>query len=330
MTQATATWRPSTRVAFRFCVVYFGLFCVLLTQIPFALLGVVGRMIGGQFALTAMSLLNPLTSWVGSNLFGVNAVLHEDSGSGDQAAIWVLVFCILVLAIAASTVWTVLDRRLSYPRLLAWFTLFLRLCLGGQMLFYGFAKLIPTQMPGPTLAQLLQPYGTLSPASVLWLQVGSSHPYEMALGAVEVIAGLLLFVPRTAVLGTMLSLASMAQVFLMNMTFDVPVKLLSFHLLLISLVLLAPYLDRLLDFFVRQRASEPLSQPPLFKRPPQEPSRHLCPGDDRSLGGARRRLRRLDHLARVRGRRPQVRALRHLVGAGVLRRRNVCAARRHR
>lgn len=92
MTQATATWRPSTRVAFRFCVVYFGLFCVLLTQIPFALLGVVGRMIGGQFALTAMSLLNPLTSWVGSNLFGVNAVLHEDSGSGDQAAIWVLVF----------------------------------------------------------------------------------------------------------------------------------------------------------------------------------------------------------------------------------------------
>lgn len=95
-------------------------------------------------------------------------------------------------------------------------------------------------MPGPTLAQLLQPYGTLSPASVLWLQVGSSHPYEMALGAVEVIAGLLLFVPRTAVLGTMLSLASMAQVFLMNMTFDVPVKLLSFHLLLISLVLLAP------------------------------------------------------------------------------------------
>lgn len=264
MTQATATWRPSTRVAFRFCVVYFGLFCVLLTQIPFALLGVVGRMIGGQFALTAMSLLNPLTSWVGSNLFGVNAVLHEDSGSGDQAAIWVLVFCILVLAIAASTVWTVLDRRLSYPRLLAWFTLFLRLCLGGQMLFYGFAKLIPTQMPGPTLAQLLQPYGTLSPPSVLWLQVGSSHPYEMALGAVEVIAGLLLFVPRTAVLGTMLSLASMAQVFLMNMTFDVPVKLLSFHLLLISLVLLAPYLDRLLDFFVRQRASEPLSQPPLF------------------------------------------------------------------
>ncbi|OAT67456.1 DoxX family protein [Mycobacteroides immunogenum] len=264
MTQATASWRPSTRVAFRFCVVYFGLFCLLLTQIPFALLGVAGRMIGGQFALSVMSLLNPLTGWVGRTLFGVNAVVHDDSGSGDQAAIWVLVFCVLVVATAATTLWTLLDRRTAYPRLLAWFTLFARVCLGGQMLFYGFAKLIPTQMPGPTLAQLLQPYGSLSPASVLWLQVGSSHPYEMALGAVEVIAGLLLFVPRTAVLGAVSSLASMAQVFLMNMTFDVPVKLLSFHLLLLSLVLLAPYLGSLLNVFVRQRAIEPLTQPPLF------------------------------------------------------------------
>jgi hypothetical protein len=130
---------------------------MLLTQIPFALLGIAGRVIGGQTALTAMSLMNPITGWVGTTLFGVDAVLHEDSGSGDQAAIWVLVLCILVIAVVATVLWTALDRRTCYPRLLAWLTVFLRICLGGQMLFYGFAKLIPTQMPGPTLAQLLQP-----------------------------------------------------------------------------------------------------------------------------------------------------------------------------
>ena len=54
------------------------------------------------------------------------------------------------------------------------------------MLFYGFAKLIPTQMPSPPLAALIEPFGNLSPMAVLWLQVGTSHPYEMALGAVEV------------------------------------------------------------------------------------------------------------------------------------------------
>jgi len=50
----------------------------------------------------------------------------------------------------------------------------------------------------------------------------------------------------------------------MNMTFDIPVKLLSLHLLLMSLVLLAPYLRRLVNVFVLQGACEPLTQPSLF------------------------------------------------------------------
>ncbi|MFI6166274.1 DoxX family protein [Nocardia sp. NPDC051052] len=252
------------QIAFRFCVVYLGLFCLLLTYIPFALLGILGRWVRKYVGPWDMSLTDPVTGWVGRTFFGVDAVLHDDSGAGDQAAVWVLVLCLLVVAVVATAVWTAFDRRTSYPRLLAWFTLFLRLCLGGMMLSFGFAKLFPTQMPGPTLAQLLQPYGDFSPASVLWLQIGSSYPYEMALGAVEVMAGLLLFVPRTVVLGAAVSLLSMAQVLLTNMTFDIPEKLLSLHLLLMSLVLLAPHLQRLVNVFVRQRACEPLTQPSLF------------------------------------------------------------------
>ena len=33
------TWRLGTRIAFRFCVVYFGLFCLTFAQITFALFG---------------------------------------------------------------------------------------------------------------------------------------------------------------------------------------------------------------------------------------------------------------------------------------------------
>ena len=252
------------RICFRFCVVYFGLYCLLSMTIPFALLGVLGKWVRSHGGPWLASLTDAVTGWAGRTFFGVDAVLHQDSGAGDQTAVWVLVFCILVVAVVATTVWTAVDRRASYPRLQAWFTLVLRLSLGGQMVAFGVAKLIPTQMPGPTLAQLLQPYGSFSPMSVLWLQVGSSYPYEMALGAVEVVAGLLLFVPRTAVLGAAVSLASMAQVLLMNMTFDIPVKLLSLHLLLMSLVLIAPYFRRLTNVFVLQRACEPLTQPQLF------------------------------------------------------------------
>jgi hypothetical protein len=169
------------------------------------------------------------------------------------------------IAVIATAGWTVLERRRTdYHRLWAWFPVFLRLCVAGQMLFYGFAEVIPTQMPAPPLAALLRPYGDFSPASVLWLQVGSSYPYEILLGAVEVLAGILLFVPRTATLGALVGVASMAQVFMLNMTFDVPVKILSFHLHLMSLVLPTPQVRRLANLLVLQRSSEPATQPPLF------------------------------------------------------------------
>ncbi|MGV0812352.1 DoxX family protein [Mycolicibacterium boenickei] len=258
-------WPEVTKIAFRFCFLYFGLFCLLFAQITFAFLGIVGHWLPERAVMWQMTVLGPVVSWVGSQVFGVEAVLHLDSGSGDQAAIWVMVFCLLVFAVAGAAVWSWVDRqRPDYSRLWAWFLTFVRLCVAGQMLFYGFAKLVPTQMPAPPLAALLRPYGEFSPASVLWLQVGSSYPYEMALGAVEVLAGLLLFLPRTGTLGALLGVASMVQVFLLNMTFDVPVKILSGHLLLMGLVLLAPQYRRLADVLVLQRPTEPAVQPDLF------------------------------------------------------------------
>ena len=262
---AEATWHPVTRIAFRFCFSYFFLFCLWFAQITFVFTGITGQWLPDRAVIWQMTLIDPITGWVGRHVFGIDAVLHQDSGSGDQAAIWVMVLCSLVVAGVATAIWTVLDRRrVAYARLHAWFLAFLRLCLGGQMLFYGVAKVIPTQMPAPPLQALLRPYGELSPASVLWLQVGSSHPYEIMLGAVEVLGGMLLFLPRTATLGALVSLVSMAQVFLLNMTYDVPVKLLSFHLLMISVVLLTPQMRRLTNVLVLQSPSEPAVQPPLF------------------------------------------------------------------
>ncbi|WP_369830954.1 DoxX family protein [Mycobacterium sp. NS-7484] len=260
-----SAWPEVTKIAFRFCFLYFGLFSLMFAQILFAFLGAVGNWLPDRAVMWQMTVLEPLLRWVGAHVFGIEAVLHRDSGSGDQAAIWVMVFCLLVVAIACTAAWSLMDRRRrDYARLWAWFLTFLRLCVAGQMLFYGFAKLVPTQMPAPPLAALLRPYGDFSPASVLWLQVGSSYPYEMTLGAVEVLAGVLLFAPRTATLGALLGVASMVQVFLLNMTFDVPVKILSGHLLLMGLVLLAPQYRRLADFLVLQRDTTPARQPELF------------------------------------------------------------------
>ena len=263
-----APWTRFGLVGFRFAFLYLGLFCLIFAQITYVYTGVLALWLSERAVSWQMTALQPLVGWVARTVFGVDAVLRPETGSGDQAAIWVLVFCLLVVAIVATAVWSVLDRRRrDYARLSAFFLVFLRLCLAGQMLFYGLAKVIPTQMPSPSPTALLERFGDLSPMAVLWLQVGSSHPYEIALGAVEVTAALLLFWPRTATLGALVSLVGTGQIFLLNMTYDVPVKILSFHLLLISVVLLVPQLRRLVDVLVLQRRSDPVTQPALFTSP---------------------------------------------------------------
>jgi hypothetical protein len=263
-----SVWGLWARVAFRFCVVYFALFCVLYAEIMSVFTGVFRWWLPDGVIWWQMSTLAPVTEWVGRHVFGVDAVLYPASRSGDQTAVWVFLFDLLVVAIAATMLWSVLDRRRTHYRSLhAWFVVFIRICLGGMLLYYGAVKVIPVQMPAPPLAELLRPFGQLSPNWVLWLQVGSSYPYEIALGAVELAAGILLFWPRTAILGALLALASMAQVFLYNMTFGVSVKILSFHLLVLAVVLLAPQAKRLADVFVLQRSAPPFMQPALFSTP---------------------------------------------------------------
>src|SRR6202007_2547520 len=120
-------------------------------------------------------------------------------------------------------VWSLLDRRReNYAALYKWFRLFVRFALASEMFLYGFDKLIPLQMPFPFLTKLLEPYGNFSPMASLWYSIGASPSYEIFAGSAEVLGGLLLLLPRTTTFGALVCLADMTQVFMLNMTYDVP------------------------------------------------------------------------------------------------------------
>jgi uncharacterized membrane protein YphA (DoxX/SURF4 family) len=171
-----------------------------------------------------------------------------------------------MIATVATVVWSLLDRRReNYAGLHKWFWLFVRFALAGHMIHYGMVKVIPVQMAYPSLVRLLQPLGTLSPMGVLWASMGSAPAYQIFTGCAEVAGGLLLIFPRTATLGALISLADMLQVFMLNMTYDVPVKLLAFHLILLSCFLLAPDVPRLVRFLLLNRATAPSTQAQLFR-----------------------------------------------------------------
>jgi hypothetical protein len=143
---------------------------------------------------------------------------------------------------------------------------FLRFSLGSTMIGYGMVKAVPLQMPAPGLQRLLEPFGNFSPMGVLWYSIGASKGYEMFGGFMEIVSGVLLFVPRLATLGAMVTFATAVQIFTLNMTYDVPVKLFSFHLILMSLVLMAPEASRLANVVVFNRTAGPSAQPALFRR----------------------------------------------------------------
>jgi UPF0716 family protein affecting phage T7 exclusion len=102
--------------------------------------------------------------------------------------------------------------------------------------------------------------------ALLWVSIGGSPGYEIFAGCAEVAAGVLLLFPRTTMLGALLAVADMTEVWTLNMTYDVPVKLFSFHLLLLALVILAPESQRLIDFALRNRTVEPSNQLQLFQK----------------------------------------------------------------
>jgi uncharacterized membrane protein YphA (DoxX/SURF4 family) len=256
-------WTRLTRIAFRFCFLYFSLY-VLVTQMVQSLITFPKL---EYSELGALPPLRPLIFWVAGHVFDVTqALVFKDSGSGDKTFDWIESLLLLVIAILAAAVWSWFDRhRENYSKLHAWLRLFLRLALAATMFAYGVDKAIPLQMPFPGLTRLLEPYGNFSPASVLWYFVGASRPYEIFAGCAEILGGVLLLVPRTTMLGALICLADLIQVFVLNMTYDIPVKLFSFHLIVLSLVLLAPDASRLVNFLLRDRATGPSAAPQLFK-----------------------------------------------------------------
>jgi uncharacterized membrane protein YphA (DoxX/SURF4 family) len=255
-------WSHAYRAVFRFCFVYFGIYCFS-TQIVTSLVPLPSTDIPD---LSTFWPLRPIVLWTAAHIFhNGKAPAYADTGSGDRTFDWVLVFCLLVIAALASGVWSVLERkRENYVTLHKWFRLAIRFLLAGQMISYGLAKAIPLQMPFPSLTRLLENFGDFSPMGVLWSSIGASQVYEIFAGCAELLGGILLMIPRTTTLGALICLADMIQVFVLNMTYDVPVKLLSFHLILLSVLLLAPDLDRLVNFFVLNRATEPSKQVSLF------------------------------------------------------------------
>ena len=244
----TPEWKVTTRVAFRFFVVYLTLYAAA-TQILGGLLVFPGLSFP---ALGTRWPMRDITTWW-AGVLRVESPLVTTGNSGDTAFYWVQTGWLLVLAVVIAGIWSELDRRREYPALHRWFRLFVRFALAAQMFYYGMAKVIPTQFPSPSLVTLLEPTGNLTLSDMLWTFIGASTAYQVFAGIAEVAAGVLLVIPQTASLGALIALADMIQVLALNVSYDFGLKQISLHLILMSLFLLAPDMPRIWRVLVSNR-----------------------------------------------------------------------------
>jgi hypothetical protein len=256
--QPAANWSRVHLLAFRFTFVY-----LILYNLPFPF---------GAFPHTYslaqkyQSLWRHIVPWVGKHVLHMShEIMTITNCSGDTTYEYVLVLCFLGLAIAVSILWSFLDRsRSNYQWIHQWLRSYLRLSVGAAMLLYGAGKIFRVQFPQPNLYKLLEPLGDYSLMSLLWTSTGASRVYSIFTGGVMMFAGTLLFVPRLATVGALIGVAVFSNIFVLNLGYDVPVKLYSMHLLLSCIFLVLPDARRLINFFLLNRSVAPSRETALF------------------------------------------------------------------
>jgi hypothetical protein len=254
---ATVRWNAPTRGGFRFAFLFFVL-CSFPhpLDVPSDWLSVVAPKLVPAFGARVLHVAIPAIRYS-----------SDAARSGGVYGIARSLF-LLTIALVGTVIWSASDRkRMHYETLHAWLRLYVRVVVGADLLEFGAAKVFfPAQMRPPLISSLLVPFGDLSPVARLWLFMGSSQFYTFCTGAVELIAGALLFVPGLTTLGALIAVGAMTNVFLLDVSYDVTPTNLAFMLLVMAIFLLVPDGRRFWDAFVLRHEVPAQPARPLFTR----------------------------------------------------------------
>lgn len=227
------SWTPLQKLCFRYVFILFILFILLVNNGAYPMLQLVMQYV--------TQLLHQFIPWFGKHVLELPyEITNFTGGSGDTTYDYVVLMLISAIAITGTLIWTLLDRQsTNYPKLYYWLTVAVRFYVGIMLFNYGMVKIIKLQFPFPGLNRLMQPYGESSPMGLAWTFMGYSKGYNLFTGIAEVLAALLLF-RRTVTLGALICLAATANVMAINYFYDVPVKIVSTALFVMTVFLLAP------------------------------------------------------------------------------------------
>lgn len=249
--EGAETWPLWRKLLFRFLFIY-----LFFTMAPWSWCDIPDPIFLSKWI--SSYLLDPVVGFFNHAFFHIRPVLVPTNGSGDTSYGWAAVWTYVTISIIGCIIWTAFDRkRKNYHELNYWLCLFVRYFIALAGFFYGFDKVFLVQMPFPSLHQLATPLGDFSPMRFAWMFIGYSGPYQVFSGILEIMVGLLLLNRRTVTLGLVLGVCVFANVMMLNLSYDIVVKIYSMHLVFCCLFLLVNENNRLFKLLVLNQGIQP-------------------------------------------------------------------------
>jgi len=257
------SWKLSTKILFRFFFVYLFL---NIFPFPFYYIGLIPGL-GSVFSFYYDG-LDQLCIWAGKHILNIPYELPMGpTGSGDTTTDYVFQFVTLLLTIITTIIWSIIDfKRSNYNKLLLYTRTLVRYYLITTMFSYGFSKAFTLQFSELKNIDLIKTFGNQSPMGLMWNFMEYSDTYTRFSGYAEIIAGILLIFRKTTILGAFMVVAVMFNVFMINMSYDIPVKLYSGLLTIMGVFLLTPDIKNILNFFVLNKEVKPKELPQYFTK----------------------------------------------------------------
>lgn len=153
--------------------------------------------------------------------------------SSDSYSMLVLIFVLLF----TSVIFSFLIKKKWTKRFLLITEYICVIYISIILIKYGIDKIFKTQFPEPESNILFTRFGNLDKDILFWSTIGTSKIYNMIIGCIEFLSGILLLFRRSQFLGLLFAIISFTQILIINIGFDISVKLFSFILLLMSIFL---------------------------------------------------------------------------------------------
>lgn len=220
-----------------------------------------------ELTTSDISFWNGITIWFGETFIGWDLNENYLLNGFDSKYDYSRFLLIAVLAIIGSVIWHFIDVKFKfrYPsRLKVLLQTILRYHVGLTLIIYGLSKVFMLQFGEMDLNRLETPMGDQAGMTFLWTFMSYSKLYTMTSGWIECIGGMLLLWRRTTFIGAFLLLVAMANVVLVDLGYDVRVKMFAIHLFFMTILLMGDHFKRMFNFFILNKMAPPRVEPPLF------------------------------------------------------------------